>query len=371
MRFRLTNTKNSTLSLTKSMRGAMLFLEENVLTPRWIRAFICCLFFGAQSASSAEVAIFSFDPKAEIAGVPFSEQSDKNFGQPFILLKGDIVSGDFERVQSAARDLARGNHEIVLALESSGGSVVEALKIAEFVRESWITTWIYGRTAKVDDTDRSLIVCDSACAYIFFAGIERRYSGSNMLYYSASDPHYISPENRVSNEFSAIMLGAILGTTIEPESLDRAEVIPPLGLHRPYLDPTLNRTLAAAEAQEAYSNLEGVVRIELSEFGVPASLIDRMMKAGSSQIVRISSDELQKLMPKYDPWFEEWQLSKCDALSSDETSDLFRMKNPPPAGWKSGPPYSASYRDYLLGREVSITSCKAEMRLERQHRILE
>jgi hypothetical protein len=354
------------------MRGAVLFLEQQALTLWRTWAFICCLFFlGAQSASSAEVGIFTFDPKAENFGIPFTEQSDKNFGQPFILLKGDIVPGDFERVQYAARDLARRNHEIVLALESSGGSVVEALKIAEFVRENWITTWIYGRTAKVDNPDRSLIVCDSACAYIFLAGIERRYSGSNMLYYSADDPHYIAPANSVSNDFSAAMFGAILGTTIDPESLDRAEAIPPLGLHRPYLDPALNKTLAAPEAQEAYSNLEGLVRIKLSEFGVPASLIDRMMKAGSSQIVRIDRGELQKLMPTYDPWFEEWQLSKCGALSTDETLDLFGMKNPPPAGWESGPSYSASYRAFLLEREVSIKSCKTEIRLERQQRILE
>ncbi|MEH6490173.1 hypothetical protein, partial [Hyphomonas oceanitis] len=100
-------------------------------------------------------------------------------------------------------------------------------------------------------------------------------------------------------------------------------------------------------------------------------LVDRMMKASSSQIVRIGSDELRKLMPTYDPWFEEWQLSKCGALSTDETLDLFGMKNPPPAGWESGPSYSASYRDFLLEREVSIKSCKTEIRLERQQKILE
>jgi hypothetical protein len=325
-----------------------------------------------QVASAAEVGVFSYNPEAEILGTPFSEQAEKNFGQPFILLQGEIVPGDFERVQSAARDLASENHVIVLALESSGGSVVEALKIAEFVRENWITTWIYGRTAEVDDPDRSLIVCDSACAYIFLAGIERRYSGPNMLYYAPDDPHYIAPKNRVNNDFSAAMLGAIAGREIDPESLDRAEAIPPLGLHRPYLDPVLNRTLSATEAEQAFRELETIVRGKLSEFGVSDSLSDRMMKASSTQIIRIGSDELRELMPAYDPWFEEWQLSKCGALTRDDLNDLFGMKHPPPtgSGWAKGPEYSESYRAFLLEREASIKLCKTELRLEKQRNIL-
>ncbi|RAN40865.1 hypothetical protein [Hyphomonas sp. GM-8P] len=316
-----------------------------------------------QTVSAAEVQIVSFDPNADIFGIPFSEQADKNFGQPFIVIKGEIVLGDFEHVQSAAQELANANREIVIALESPGGNVVEALKIAQLVRENWITTWIYGRTAGVNDTDRSLIVCDSACAYIFFAGVERRYSSSNMLAFAPDDPHYIAPENRVSNDFSTAMFGAILGTPVDPESMNRYEAIPPLGLHRPYLDPSLNRTLSGSEAQQAYKELESMVRSELSGFGVPASLIDRMMKASSSQIIRIGSDELRELMPSYDPWFEEWQLSKCGVLSLDERLDLTAIKNP------SDSRFSESYRAYLLEKEASIESCEVELRLQRQKQI--
>ena len=309
-------------------------------------------------AHSAEISIQSYDAQDE--NVRGSE--DYNFGRPFILLEGEIVPGDYDRLQQEAHNLIDMNVPLVLLLNSPGGSVSEALHIADFVRANWTTTWIKGKSIGVDDTDRAIATCDSACAIIFFAGIERRYSGSNML--DADDPHFIPIENR----FDWSSLPGWLG---EPyEGRPKTEIVHVLGLHRPYFRAAFNKQLPGETAQQLYSEMEKSVNEKLTRYGVPITLIDRMMRTSSSNIDRISNYDLFQIIPTIEPWFEEWRIATCGALTSEEEHVLSLtalQRTQAKIGMAiSGDQYPDSTVNFLERRQEEISECKVAALLQRQ-----
>ncbi|NVK14192.1 MAG: hypothetical protein HWE35_08435 [Rhodobacteraceae bacterium] len=87
-------------------------------------------------------------------------------GRPALLLQGAISPGDGERIVA---ELRRAKPEIVL-LDSSGGSVADALEIGRAVREGGADT----RLAEA-------AVCLSACPYVFAGGIGRQVAGTARL----------------------------------------------------------------------------------------------------------------------------------------------------------------------------------------------
>lgn len=195
-------------------------------------ALIIALWLQASVAFAAEVTIDQYDPTTD--EVP--SYSNDIFGRPYISVVGEIVPGDFDRVQLAATTLSNMGAPSVVRFDSPGGSIEEALKIADLVRDLWGTTWILGRSAGVGDPDGSFVMCDSACALIFVAGIERRYTMSNLRHFNADDP-YISPSEFIFDEGSLAGLPeAILGGSGPFKPLLKTERIPVLGLHRPYFE---------------------------------------------------------------------------------------------------------------------------------------
>lgn len=123
----------------------------------------------------------------------------------FIVLRGEVIRGDFDRVLSAYNQhRANGNIVEFILLTSPGGSVDEAIKIGRFVRgkalltrapQAWGTPddfWNFSRCGGVawrDQVDRvtneyglkayedakvdSDCTCASACALIWIGGLER------------------------------------------------------------------------------------------------------------------------------------------------------------------------------------------------------
>lgn len=316
------------------------------------------------SARAAEVKVVSFDPNQSLFEVPFSELPDRNYGQPFIVITGEIVPGDGDKLREAVSTLAKLDFPIVIKLESPGGDVAEALAMARFIRDLWATTWIDGRIVPLNDPDRSVITCDSACAILFFAGIDRRYSGSNLVYYRSGDPHYIPENRKVNSWLPAAAIAAATGVKVDVD--EKIESVPPLGLHRPYFQSGYFGSLPPSEAQSEYAALEADVSAALMQFGVPDALIDKMMRTRSDDIVRIDSTELNEAMPTKEPWYEEWQIAKCGRLTTDEVTDLWNMKS----SWEGAPKFSESYRSFLLNREAQIKECKTSLLLERQKSVL-
>ena len=103
---------------------------------------------------------------------PFSIRSD----QPdLIYLDGDIGSdayADFVETRRAAPDAT------TLILNSDGGHVDQAIRIARDVRADNLDTYVPLRHG-----------CYSACAYIYFAGVNRRATGQ-LGVHQISDPRF-------------------------------------------------------------------------------------------------------------------------------------------------------------------------------------
>jgi hypothetical protein len=273
-------------------------------------------------AHSAEVTIVQYQSTAS----DIEPKESNNSFEPFILLQGEIVEGDFERVQVSARQLADMGFPLVIKLESPGGSVFEALEIADFVRASWGTTWLMGRTASLKDPDRSIVTCDSACAIIFFSGVERRYMDSNIRIYGADDPYFIPYKFRPEQQEEAGVSGALSDDSKISGGVKmlKAEVIPVLGLHRPYIAQDINSQLKGSESALFYGQMEEQVRQRLSVLGIPITLVDRMMRTSSANVDRIGGFMLLDFIPSKEPWFEEWIIANCGGLSSEEWWDYLR-----------------------------------------------
>lgn len=79
-------------------------------------------------------------------------------------LSGEIVPGDLGRFKDmfGMSTLSGSSENIALCLDSPGGSLMEAMKIAEYVRDSGIPTVIPAKAS-----------CMSACAWIFMFGYVR------------------------------------------------------------------------------------------------------------------------------------------------------------------------------------------------------
>lgn len=82
-------------------------------------------------------------------------------------LDGEIVKGDFDRLQRAYRV---NGYITRLSFNSPGGNLVEALKMGRFVREHAIATHVPADA-----------VCLSACPYIFMGGVVRDAHASARL----------------------------------------------------------------------------------------------------------------------------------------------------------------------------------------------
>lgn len=86
-----------------------------------------------------------------------------------LILRGPIISDDFERLRSFIGTLPHEDHIAVLFVDSPGGSVFEAERFARFIAAAKMTV------AVADNSQ-----CASAC-FLLFAASPRRFAGTNAL----------------------------------------------------------------------------------------------------------------------------------------------------------------------------------------------
>jgi len=123
--------------------------------------FLQCLLFFVVSASSAMA--------ANISVVSVDSRDYSNSGAPnrllVIALNGPIEQGDAERLGALLDSHAFQPHfefdEIVLTLDSPGGSFAEGLRLGDLIKDQIVTTYIGDGSA-----------CLSACAIVFMAGTD-------------------------------------------------------------------------------------------------------------------------------------------------------------------------------------------------------
>ncbi len=231
-----------------------------------------------------------------------------------INLKGIIERGDYDKITSTIK--ARGSFPTTIFVDSPGGDVLEAVKIARFIRRSMI----HVRSARKE--------CNSACAYLIF---------SNVKY-----PAYIT-----------------------------------IGIHRPYFDKHYFAGLSSAQATKKYQQLQLGIRKFLLEMNVPTSLIDQMMATSSDNIKYISMNEYIKTNGKTAPAFDEWIRARCGSFSFNEKLDYSLAIVSPSLGLelpdeleKERQAMSAGYKEYLVNKFKKMKECESNSIETEQKKIL-
>ena len=166
-------------------------------------------------------------------------------------LEGEIQPGDAEKV---ARAMGESFHKKigfgVLELNSRGGSVIDAVRIAELFELHPVVIAI-----------RKKAICASSCVFILLAGTHRIASGK-------------------------------------------------VGLHRPYLSKDYASGIGVSEASSKQAELMRRVNSYLVGENFPRRLIDEMMARPSNDIYWLTREELE-LIGKYAPGYEEALISRC------------------------------------------------------------
>jgi hypothetical protein len=226
---------------------------------------------GFRLRSSAVLAVVTFAlaalaPLRPACGMDFSLSQVSPWGTPadddvFVLLKGEIVPGDYARLLDFAV-----NNNINLAqgkfiLASPGGDVSEGLKIGQLLKSLYATVAVGPATGQ----------CASAC-FIIFASAVRRLATGGMV-----------------------------------------------GIHRPYVHPDRLRSLSpsAAESLETRALLEA--EKYLHELRVPTSLVEEMFEQASTEVHWLSERELALQLGQRPPWYEEFLIARCGLDKSAET----------------------------------------------------
>ena len=216
--------------------------------------FSIALLFSLQ-ANSAEVEIRQHNP--------ISNAQSKN---PFIYLKGDIKTGDFDKLI----DLARKNPETFMAaplvIASNGGDVAEAIKISELIKKTF-------KAVIVTEGNGN---CLSACFYIV-ASAATRY-------------------------------------------IDDGKI----GVHRPYLTKEISNKLSVNEYAQAQSKLLNLSKAYLKNTGIPEYLIDIINKNSSNGIYWLTNRDKDNLGFRAN-WYEQYLITVCGL--DNKMEDLYFKTN--------------------------------------------
>lgn len=180
---------------------------------------------------------------------------------------GDIQSGDAERIVAvllAIKPIYKDFYVLPNALEinSKGGDVNEALKIASLVKATFMNVHVIPSGQGV---------CASSCFFVFLAG----------------QHHVASGVDTIAREGAAGNLG-------------------PLGIHRPYYKAPEGGPASAKKQEDTMRQISTYLQSQR----VAQYLIDEMMAHASNDIYWLTDRDLQSL-GSYQAGIEEELISKC------------------------------------------------------------
>jgi len=167
---------------------------------------------------------------------------------------GEIVEGDYQRFLSEYRSWDVPPR--IIAFDSTGGNVFEAIAIANLVRISRIPVFVTGK-------------CYSSCAFIYLAAPDRQATGE-------------------------------------------------IGLHRPYYDKSYFSGLNSLEAEKEFTLLEDLTKLFLIDIGVEQTLIDIIRSTPSDKgRVYKGRAEISASLGEQSPFMEEWRIAKCGSIENE------------------------------------------------------
>ena len=200
-----------------------------------------------------------------------------------ISIVGIIESGDFKEFRDLLIEYVESGDSVgFVFLASSGGDVIEAMKIGKLIRKARISTraptfWVWpdgstsnqhtclvvGIDKKISEDDCN---CDSACFIIWAAGV---YRYGNIL-----------------------------------------------GLHRPRFSKTYFSGLSSSAAKKKYEEMTEIVRNYLSEMNIPTPVIEKMFSYGSDTIHYLDSNTIKEMETV--PFHDEWIKASCNPWTEEE-----------------------------------------------------
>jgi hypothetical protein len=184
-------------------------------------------------------------------------------GEVFLRMDGTIKEGDYKKLlmflAGTESDAVRFIHSRGrVSLNSNGGSVSEAIKIANLFDKANFFVSVDPRNGQ----------CLSSCFLL-----------------------YISANTRLAWGKS-------------------------LGIHRPYLDPVETKTISAENLQDIYANAFLEMRTYLEKYNIPTEITDKMLRNSSQDIYWLNEEEISQKIGFISPWYEEYLISKCELKKS-------------------------------------------------------
>jgi hypothetical protein len=212
---------------------------------------------------------------------------EKDGSLQFVLLSGPLEIGDAERVVDVVRDFAKKNDQLmnIFRLDSAGGNVGEAIRIATLVRG------LYGSVKVANGR-----YCASSCFLIWINGAVRMASGSDV-------------------------------------KSDGGRLV----VHRPYWDRTTMGDLSSEALGRMQVDAMKAMRAYLEENLVPRTLIDEMLSRPSNDGYILTDRDI-RMLGEIPPWFEEVSIAKCgyrrgivdeilDASDRGRTDEVQRLRS--------------------------------------------
>jgi hypothetical protein len=212
--------------------------------------------------------------RALALGATFTIHCESEYQQKsgcVVIMNGEIETGDAAKLRELfARGIPAPGFVNDLVLDSPGGNVAEALRLAAVVRQAMLsTTNSHFHLRKVNR-----YVCASACFLVWVSGAVRR--------------HITNGKGNPKGPQAGIPYG--------------------IALHRPYLSSTAYREIDGQQLATGQAFAAAKVREHLLSEGVPSSLIDQMMKRSSREILWLESSFG---IPERAPWYEELLIARC------------------------------------------------------------
>ena len=198
-----------------------------------------------------------------------------------IYVEGPIESGDFDQFQRA---FAQTEGPVSVRLNSPGGNLLEALRIARLVRSAWMVTELPGGMFEQQEWKGlpTPVRCDSACALIFITGAARIYM-------------------------------------IDDEVNGR----PGLGFHRAFLNPDVNVALDPSSSEREFARANESYLAALAEFGAPQAFVEFVSRTRSDELLLLGATEYYRVFGESRqlgdgiPWLEEYFTAQCGHRLTD------------------------------------------------------
>ena len=217
-----------------------------------------------------------------------------NNSEHVVLIHGEIRPGDYDRFVASLRawrsSHPEGLHIPSVVLASPGGDVREAMRIGRTVRELSLQVLVPSRVPFRDGDPESRVegwptpenFCHSSCFLIYIAGVDRKSQALLTMRESTFEEVFAAPT--------------------------------PIGIHRPYFNPTFFAGLDSAEARVAYGKMEAEVRDYLRYMGLSERWVETVFRIPSTTVRRLTWDDVREIGERESSW-DEWLRATCDGFS--------------------------------------------------------